>query len=84
MKERDFSTYQAPQRQSAEAFIVDFLKNGKKPTAELDEAAKAAGITVSTLRRAKEELRNRKILGFKPEGYGQNKVYYSFLFDQSS
>ena len=84
VRERDLSTYQAPQRQSAEAFIVDFLKNGKKPTAELDEAAKAAGITVSTLRRAKEELRNRKILGFKPEGYGQNKVYYSFLFDQSS
>ena len=84
VRERDLSTYQAPQRQSAEAFIVDFLKNGKKPTAELDEAAKAAGITVSTLRRAKEELRNRKILGFKPEGYGQSKVYYSFLFEQSS
>ena len=84
VKERDLLTYQAPQRQSAEAFIIDFLKNGKRPTAELDEAAKAAGITVSTLRRAKEELRNKNILGFKPEGYGQKKVYYSFLFEQSS
>lgn len=84
VKERDFSAYQAPQRQSAETFIIDFLKSGKKPTAELDEAAKVAGITASTLRRAKEQLRDRKVLGFKPEGYGQNKVYYSFLFDQSS
>lgn len=84
VKERDMVSYQAPQRQSAEAFIMDFLKNGKKPTAELDEAAKAAGISVSTLRRAKEELRNKNILGFKPEGYGQKKAYYSFLFEQSS
>lgn len=84
VKERDFSVYQAPQRQDAEKFILDFLKNGKKPTAELDEAAKAAGVAASTLRRAKEHLRDRKILGFKPEGYGQNKIYYSFLFEQSS
>lgn len=84
VRERDLLSYQAPQRQNAETFIMDFLKNGKKPTAELDEAAKAAGITVSTLRRAKEELRNKNILGFKPEGYGQKKVYYSFLFEQSS
>lgn len=84
VKERDLSTYQAPQRQSAESFIMDFLKNGKKPTAELDEAAKAAGITSATLRRAKEQLRDKKILGLKPEGYGQNKVYYSFLFEHSS
>lgn len=84
VKERDIATYQAPQRQNAEAFIMDFLKNGKKPTAEMDEAAKAAGISSSTLRRAKEQLRDRKILGFRPEGYGQNKMYYSFLLEPSS
>ena len=84
VKERDLSAYQAPQRQNAEAFIIDFLKNGKKPTADLDEAAKAAGITPATLRRAKEELRDRKLLGLKPEGYGKNKVFYSFLLAPSS
>ena len=84
VKERDLSTYQAPQRKNAEAFIMDFLKNGKKPTSELDEAAKAAGITSATLRRAKEELRDRQLLGLKPEGYGKNKVFYSFLLASSS
>lgn len=84
VKERDIATYQAPQRQSAETFIMDFLKNGKKPTAELDEAAKAAGITGATLRRAKEQLRNKKILGMKSEGYGQTKAFYSFLLEPSS
>ena len=84
VKERDIATYQAPQRQSAETFIMDFLKNGKKPTAELDEAAKAAGITGTTLRRAKEQLRNKKILGMKSEGYGQTKAFYSFLLEPSS
>lgn len=32
--ERDFETRQAPQRADAERFIYEFLKNGKKPTAE--------------------------------------------------
>ncbi len=84
VKERDMATYQAPQRQNAEAFITDFLKNGKKPTAELDEAAKAAGISTSTLSRAKTSLRERGLMGMKSEGYGQNKMYYSFLLEPSS
>lgn len=79
VKERDLSTYQAPQRQNAEAFIMDFLKNGKKPTAELDEAAKAAGISNATLSRAKTALRERGLMGMKSEGYGQNKAWYSYL-----
>lgn len=82
--ERDFETRQAPQRADAERFIYDFLKNGKKPTAELDEAAKAAGISNATLRRAKEQLRNKKILGLKSEGYGQTKAFYSFLLEPPS
>lgn len=82
--ERDFETRQAPQRADAERFIYDFLKNGKKPTAELDEAAKAAGISNATLRRAKEQLRNKKISGLKSEGYGQTKAFYSFLLEPPS
>lgn len=84
VRERDLSAYQAPQRQNAEAFIMDFLKNGEKLTAELDEAAKAAGISSATLRRAKEQLRNSKLLGLKSEGYGKNKAFYSFLLESSS
>ena len=79
--ERDFETKQAPQRADAERFIYDFLKNGKKPTAELDEAAKAAGISRNTLGRAKTELRKRGLLRSRAEGYRNNKAYYSYLIE---
>ena len=72
---------QASQRADAERFIYDFLKNGKKPTAELDEAAKAAGISRNTLGRAKTELRKRGLLGSRAEGYRNNKAYYSYLIE---
>ena len=81
--ERDFETRQAPQRADAERFIYDFLKAGKKPTAELDEAAKAAGISKNTLNRAKTELRKRGLLGGKSEGFGNNKAFYSYLIEKT-
>lgn len=84
VRERDFSAYQAPQRQDAESFIIEFLKNGKKPTADMDTTAKAAGISTGTLKRAKTTLRERGILGLKSEGYGQSKVFYSFLLAHDS
>lgn len=83
VQERDFDTRQAPQRQDAERFIYDFLKNGKKPTAELDGAAEAAGISKNTLNRAKTELRKRGLLGGKSEGFGNNKTFYSYLIEKS-
>ena len=83
VRERDFNAYQAPQREDAAKFILDFLKNGKKPTADLDEAAKAAGISKSTLGRAKTKLRERGLLGGKSEGFGNNKTFYSYLIDDS-
>lgn len=82
VKERDYSSYQAPQRKDAEQFILDFLRNGKKPTAELDEAAKAFGVSKATLGRAKTRLREKGVLGGKSEGFGQNKAFYSYLIDK--
>lgn len=82
--DRDYETRQAPQRADAEQFICDFLKNGKKPTAELDEAGEAAGISRNTLKRAKTDLRKRGLLGIKSEGYGQSKTFYSYLLDKIS
>ena len=84
VRERDFSAYQAPQRQDAEKFIMDFLKNGKRPTKDMDDTAKASGISAGTLKRAKTKLRNSGLLGVMSEGYGQNKVFYSYLIDQAS
>ena len=83
MQERDYDSYQAPQRVDAENFIIDFLKHGKKPTAELDDAAKAAGITKSTLGRAKTKLRERGLLSGRSEGFGNSKIFYSYLIDKA-
>ena len=79
---RDYERRQAPQRADAEQFILDFLRTGKKPTSELDEAAEASGISRSSLSRAKTELRKKKILGGKAEGFGQNKTFYSYLLSK--
>ena len=77
--DRDYETRQAPQRADAEQFIYDFLKNGKKPTAELDEAAKMAGISAHTLRSAKEQLRIKKCLLQSLRGMEKTR-YFTAIF----
>lgn len=84
VRDRDFSAYQAPQRQDAEKFIIEFLKNGKKPTKDMDDTAKASGISAGTLKRAKTKLRGSGLLGVMSEGYGPSKVFYSYLIDKDS
>ena len=84
VKERDFSAYQAPQRLDAEKFIIDFLKNGKKPTKDLDEAASASGISKNTISRAKTQLRKKGVLGGASERYGQEKQFFSYLLEPDS
>lgn len=84
VSEQNYNTRQAPQRADAEHFIYEFLRNGKKPTKELDKAAAEKGISKCTLNRAKKELRKRGLLGGKSEGYGNNKISYSYLIDISS
>lgn len=79
VRERDALAYQAPQRHDAEDFIFQYLRNGKKPTAELDAAAVASGISKKTLERAKTEMRKKGILGVTRTGYGNNQVWYSCL-----
>lgn len=43
-------------RKEAECFLIDYLKAGAKSATEIEKAAKKAGISVSTLRRAKTSL----------------------------
>lgn len=83
VRERDYAGYQAPQRQEAERFIVDFLRGGKQKVADLDSAATAAGISTGTLKRAKTRLRSDKQLGIENQGYGKDKVYYAYLVEQA-
>ena len=82
VREADFENRQAPQRQDAEKFIVEYLRNGKRLTSELDAAACAAGISRSSLARAKTKLKQEKKLAGKSEGFGQNKAFYSYLLEQ--
>lgn len=84
VREQDFKGKMAPQREEAEQFVLEFLRNGKKPTAKLDEAAQAAGISRSSLTRAKSKLRKDNVMNVKSEGFGRDKVFYSYLLDQRS
>lgn len=83
-KDKDFvlanaqTVKQAPVREGAKEFILDFLKDGEKEVADLDEMASVSGISKNTLGRAKTELRQEGKIktwarGFKP------KIWYISL-----
>ena len=70
----DYSTRQAPQREEAENFILEFLQDGEKEISELDDMAAAMSIGKGTLKRAKTQLRqDGKIktwsVGFNPKRF---------------
>ena len=74
VSEASYNTKQAPQKEEAKDFILDFLKDGEKEISELDEMAAVMGIGKATLGRAKTELKKEgKIktwsIGFNPKKY---------------
>ena len=79
-KDRDYMadriTYSAPSPKLEEAkdFILDNVE-GEIEVAELEKAAKAAGIAVKTLRDAKAELRKEKRIGIRSSGFGPTKKW---------
>ena len=80
----DYSTRQAPQREEAKEFIIDFLKEGDKTVAELDEAAAAMSISKSALKRAKADLKQEGKIKYWSVGYGEEKKYLIRLLDHPS
>lgn len=76
--EVDYSTRQAPQRDEAKDFILEFLKDGEKEVAELDAMANAQGITKGTLTRAKSELKKDGKIRYRNSGSGRScdKKFY--------
>ena len=84
-KDKDFvtatqaATYQAPARDTAKEFILDYLKDGAKETSDLDEAMKAMGVSIGTLKRAKADLKTDGKLMYFSEGFGPSKKYYCKL-----
>lgn len=72
--EIDYNSRQKPQRDEAKEFILEFLKDGEKEIAELDEMAAAMSISKNALKNAKTDLkRDGKIktwsIGFNPKRY---------------
>ncbi len=72
MQAAQAARYQAPAREEAKSFILDYLKDGEKETSDLDEMMKAQGVSGETLKRAKADLKKEgKIIyfsrGFKPK-----------------
>lgn len=84
-KDKDFVTAaaqavkQAPARDEAKEFILDFLKDGEKPVAELDEMASALGVSKNTLGRAKTELKQENKIKMWPRGFNPKKWYMSLI-----
>lgn len=73
------ATYQAPAREDAKTFILDYLKDGEKETADLDGMMKAQGISGKTLERAKADLKKDGAIKYFNRGYGKEKKFYCKL-----
>lgn len=72
--EIDYNSRQKPHRDEAKEFILEFLKDGEKEIADLDEMAAAMSISKNALKNAKTDLkRDGKIktwsIGFNPKRY---------------
>ncbi len=78
MQAAQAATYQAPARNDAKAFILDYLKDGEKETAELDGMMKAQGVSARTLERAKAELKKEGKIVYFSRGFNP-KVHYCKL-----
>lgn len=53
------ATYQAPAREDAKAFILDYLKDGEKETADLDGMMKAQGISGKNIGKSQGRFKKR-------------------------
>lgn len=84
-KDKDFvaaasqAVKQAPAREEAKEFILDFLKDGEKPVADLDEMASVMGISRNTLGRAKTELKQEKKIKMWSRGSRKEKKWFASL-----
>lgn len=77
----DYNTRQAPQRDEAKEFILDFLKGGEKEVSELDEMANAMSISKATMKRAKADLKKDGKIKYRTVsmGRGQGTKFYISL-----
>ena len=77
--EVDYSVRQAPQREEAKLFILEFLKDGTREVSEMEAEAKAIGISSKTLRYAKEELKKDSTIKVYSKGFNPKKWYIELI-----
>jgi hypothetical protein len=82
-RDREFMTEasgerSAPARDEAREFILDSLRDGEMQIKELDESAKALGLSQSAMRRAKEQLKAEKAVTVR-RGSGKIPTWYISL-----
>lgn len=82
-RDREFMTEasgerSAPARDEAREFILDSLRDGEMQIKELDESAKALGLSQSAMRRAKEQLKAEKAVAVR-RGSGKIPTWYISL-----
>lgn len=77
----DYTTRQAPQREEAKEFILDYLKDGEKEVSDLDAMAKAQSISANSLKNAKAELKRDGKIRYRNAGSGRtcDKKFYITL-----
>jgi len=65
-----------PALEEAKECIRDYLKDGEeKPINELEETMRASGISASTIRRAKSEMKRNGEIAIRNRGFGETKQF---------
>lgn len=71
-----------PRLDEAKEFILENIENGME-VGEMEKMAKAAGITVDTLRNAKAILKKDNRIMIKPIGFGKDKKWLLYTVHES-
>lgn len=79
VQEVQAAIYRTPARDVAKEFILDYLRDGEKETADLDAMMKAQGVSGETLKRAKADLKKEGKIIYFNRGYGKEKKFYCKL-----
>lgn len=67
----------SPAKQEAKEVIMSILSDGEAHrVTDLDNTVKSSGVSFSTLKRAKAELKNEGKIRYHCEGFGNTKVFY--------
>lgn len=76
----EYGNKQKPQREGAKDLILETLRGterGEIETAELDDLAKAAGISKNTWSRAKADLKSEGVIEYRCQGNGKERKFFT-------